>query len=61
MIKTHRPVPLATFLYLAMWFPAVLLASFISFIGYIGAGFGLGSPFLLTLPMTLIGIWSVYC
>ena len=61
MIRTRRPIPVATVLYFGLWVPAILLAGFISFIGYIGTGFGglwLGLCFLLALPITLLGIWS---
>jgi hypothetical protein len=52
---------LAIALYSALWIPAVLIAGFISFFGFLGTGFE-QSWYMLTLlsalPFVLVGIWS---
>jgi hypothetical protein len=48
-------------IYGLLWLPALLVAAFVSFIGYLGTGF---SPlwsaltFVLALPALLVGLWS---
>jgi hypothetical protein len=51
----------AACVYLLLWLPALLVASFLSFMGYVGMGFGLriaALVFLATLPVALLGLWS---
>jgi hypothetical protein len=52
---------LAIALYSALWLPAVLIAAFISFFGYIATGFDpswYALTFLSALPFVLVGIAS---
>src|SRR4051812_20739089 len=54
-------VTFASAVYVLFWVPALLMAAFVSLLGYIGTGF---SPwwsaltFLMALPFAIIGIWS---
>ena len=61
MTERHPSVALAGTFYVVLWFPALLLAGFISFMGYIGTGFSplwVALTFLLALPFVLIGVGS---
>jgi hypothetical protein len=54
-------VALAGGICLMLWLPALLVAAFVSYIGYIGTGFAplwSGLSFLLALPAVLVGLKS---
>jgi hypothetical protein len=61
-MSERRPsIALAIALYCVLWTPALLLAGFVSFMGFIGTGFSplwVAMTFLLALPFVLIGIGS---
>ena len=61
MTERRPSVTLAIALYSVLWVPAVLIAGFISFFGYIATGFDpswYALTFLLALPFVLVGIAS---
>jgi len=57
----HPSVRKAAFVYVLLWLPALVVASFLSLMGFVGMGFGLrlaGLVFFASLPVSLLGLWS---